>query len=90
MLLSDELGGQIEGFQKAFLQKVEDVINLAGALSRVVDHVVEHVLLDAGKLQVNTENDIVRVDPLIERARQAVLAMRRRAGAPNDRRHLRS
>jgi transcriptional regulator with XRE-family HTH domain len=76
LLLSDELGGQVGAFQKAFLEKVGEVVGLVGDLGRVVNHLLGWVLLKKGAQPVNTEDAVVRVDPLIERARRKIVAMR--------------
>lgn len=76
LLLSDELGGQLGDFPGRFLQKVDEVVKLAGALGYVVDHVVGYLVLEKNQQEVKTEDAVVRVDPLIERARRAVAAER--------------
>lgn len=81
LMLSDELGGQIGDFQQRFMQKVEEVIKLAGALGLVVDHLAGYLLFEKNSQEVKTEDATVRVDPLIERARRAVEVVRR-SGAP--------
>lgn len=77
LLLSDELGGQAGAFEEVFMQKVGEVIALAGALGRVVDHLLGYVLLEKGTQPVKTEDAVVRIDPLIERARREVAGMGR-------------
>ena len=81
LLMSDALGGKLEGFQKLFSQKMEEVIKLAGALAYVVDHVLGHLMLAQRRQDVKTEDGTVRVDPFIERARLAVQAKRRGGAA---------
>ena len=80
LLLSDELGGQLEGFQERFADKVGVVIALAGALGYVVDLLVGRLVLDTDAGDVKTEEGVVRVDPLVERARRAVMAARKSGG----------
>lgn len=81
LLLSDELGGQLGDFPGLFVQKVDEVIKLAGALGYVVDHLVGHLVVEKNPQGVKTEDAVVRVDPLIERARRAVIAERARAAS---------
>jgi transcriptional regulator with XRE-family HTH domain len=80
LLLSDELGGQIGDFEDRFGQKVGDVIALAGALGYVVDLLVGYLVLGTNAADVKTEDGVVRVDPLIEQARRAIMAERAKAG----------
>ena len=81
LLLSDELGGQFEGFHERFAEKVGVVIALAGALGYVVDLLVGRLVLDTDADDVKTEEGVVRLDPLVERARRAVMAARKAGGA---------
>lgn len=81
LLLSDELGGQLGDFPGRFAQKVDEVIKLAGALGYVVDHLVGYLVVEKNPKEVKAEDAVVRVDPLIERARQAVMAERAQAAS---------
>lgn len=70
------LGVSEQDFQQRFYQKFGEVTELAEALATVVDNVVGY-LLEAHTGEVKEKESVIRVDPLIARARREIEAQRR-------------
>ncbi len=71
LLIADEMGTSLEEFQESYTREIGKAIDLVGALSDVVDYFIGHLL--ANQLEKIEESDeVITVDPAIERAREEV------------------
>jgi transcriptional regulator with XRE-family HTH domain len=82
------LGVDERHFQTRFYEKLGELIQVSEALAVLVDHAIEHLVKNH---ITSIEDSALRVDPLIARARRAVMAERKKAeGAMGRRAHGRA
>ncbi len=67
-LIADELGVPREEFQARYVEGIGQAIELAGALGDVVDYLLVH-LLAKHRDQLEQHEEVITIDPEIERAR---------------------
>jgi hypothetical protein len=71
LLMADEIGGTFEEFSRKFMENIGEAIRLAGDLGDVVDYLITHVMAPHAD-KVEQREEIIRIDPLIVRARKEV------------------
>ena len=69
------LGAPEQEFQRRFYEKFGEVTALTEALARVVDDVLGHLLMQHPE-KIKQEQSVLRVDPLIAKARREIEAQR--------------
>jgi hypothetical protein len=79
LLMADEIGGTFEEFSRQFMANVGEAIRLAGDLGDVVDYLMTHLLAPHGD-KIERRDGVIRVDPLIVRAKEEVEKERRARG----------
>ena len=77
--MADEIGGTFEEFSRTFIESVGEAIRLAGDLGEVVDSLIMHILAPHID-RIEQKDGVIRIDPLIIRAREEVEKERRARG----------
>ncbi len=76
LLISDEIGVNLDDFPQRYMHEIGEAINLVGALADVVDYLIGYLL--AKRLdQIEQHEEEIPIDPDIERAREEVERARR-------------